>query len=71
MERFGTGLVYHNMAQPTPSSARYAPAAWEECFVGVSHFNSDGRKADGQCHICPTVPGRRAHRRFLMEQKLP
>jgi len=52
MQRFATGLVYHKFPSHTIICALCA-AAWEERFVGVSYFNSGGRKIDGHSHVCP------------------
>ena len=69
MKRFPTGLVYHKIPSRAVICALCA-AAWEERFVGVSRFNSDGRKTDGQSHLCPRCLPPSLTVDFVMEQEI-
>src|SRR5439155_20865451 len=51
MQRFGIGVVYHQNQRTV--ACGQCGAAWQERFIGVSYFNSDGRKSDGESHLCP------------------
>src|SRR5262245_52574660 len=51
MQRFGIGLVYHQVQRKVTCCR--CGAVWEERFIGVCYFNSDGRKSDAQSHVCP------------------
>jgi ribosomal protein S27AE len=68
MQRFGIGLAYHQNQRSV--TCCQCGATWEERFVGVSYFNSDGRKTDAESHLCPRCIAAPLTVEFVMEQEI-
>ena len=68
MQRFGIGVVYHQNQRTV--ACGQCGAAWQERFIGVSYFNSDGRKSDGESHLCPRCIMAPLTVDFVIEQEI-
>src|SRR5262249_3026550 len=68
MQRFGIGLAYHQTQRNV--TCCQCGATWQERFVGIYHFHSDGRRTDAESHLCPRCIVAPLTVEFVMEQEI-
>src|SRR5207248_11417573 len=68
MQRYGIGLAYHQTQRNV--TCCQCGATWEERFIGIYHFNSDGRKTDADSHLCPRCIMAPLTVEFVIEQEI-